>query len=304
MTSAADPFQLALFSDFLAFERGLSARSVTAYRSDIRTLVLWLEGQGLRTPADVTHEVLRDYLGHLKGQDRAPTSLRRLQSALRAYFAFLVDEGMVATDPSRLLVPPKPQRRLPWVLTHEEAARLVESVSDEHPFVWRDRAILELLYGTGMRVSELTELNLGNVDRDEQLVLVMGKGSRERLLPFGEPAARALDRYLERERPGLLSAGRRVGGALFLNTRGQRLSRMWVWRLVREAGERAGVRRPVSPHALRHAFATHLLEGGADLAAVQDLLGHADISTTQIYTHLDSRALQAMHRAHHPRGSG
>lgn len=304
MTSGPDPFRLALFSDFLAFERGLSARSVVAYRADLDALVAWLLREGHLSPRTVDAQVLRDYLGHLHQLERAPSSLRRLQSAMRSYFSFLVEEGIAETDPSRLLVPPKPQRRLPWVLTPDEAARLVESVPEEQPSVWRDRSILELLYGTGMRVSELTELNFSNLDQDEQLVWVMGKGSRERVLPFGEPAARALTRYLQRERPGLASKTHRSAGAIFLNSRGQRLSRMWVWTLVREAGERAGVRRPVSPHALRHAFATHLLEGGADLAAVQDLLGHADISTTQIYTHLDSRALQAVHRAHHPRGEG
>jgi integrase/recombinase XerD len=306
VSAEAEAFGLGMFPDFLAFDRGLSEKSIAAYLTDIRGLVQWLKDEGHTSILTVDHHVLRGYLSHLHREHRAASSLRRLQSSMRAYFAYLVQEGVIDEDPSVLLIPPRRQRRLPWVLAQQEAARLVESVPEDHPFVWRDRSILELLYGTGMRVSELTGLNVPQLDLDEALVWVMGKGSRERLLPFGEPASRALGRYLDRERPTLLEAQGVVRGRteqpLFLNNRGGRLSRMWVWTLVKEAGERASIRRPISPHALRHAFATHLLEGGADLVAVQDLLGHADISTTQIYTHLDNRALQEMHRAHHPRG--
>ncbi len=305
MSPEADTFGLGMFPDFLAFDRGLSQKSIAAYLTDIRALVAWLKEEGHTSVATVDHHMLREYLGHLRRENRASSSLRRLQSSMRAYFSFLVQEGVMDDDPSALLIPPKRQHRLPWVLGQREAATLVESVPEDNPFVWRDRSILELLYGTGMRVSELTGLNLSNVDLDEALVWVMGKGARERLLPFGEPASRAIGRYLDRERPALASTAPSRGRApqpLFLNNRGGRLSRMWVWTMVKEAGQRAGIRRPISPHALRHAFATHLLEGGADLVAVQDLLGHADITTTQIYTHLDHRALQDTHRAHHPRG--
>jgi integrase/recombinase XerD len=167
---------------------------------------------------------------------------------------------------------------------------------------WRDRSILELLYATGMRVSELTQLTLGRLDLENRLVLVVGKGSRERVLPFGEPAARSLGRYLRDVRPALDRGA--AEGALFLNRRGTRFTRMSVWTLVQTSARRAGVEKRVSPHTLRHSFATHLLEGGADLAAVQDLLGHADIATTQIYTHLDREHLRRVHRAFHPRSGG
>jgi integrase/recombinase XerD len=186
------------------------------------------------------------------------------------------------------------------VLTRPDVERLVESVDPDAPLYWRDRAILELLYATGVRVSELVGLTLASLDLEEGLCVVFGKGSKERLVPVGGPAVRAVGRYLRDVRPKL---DRGTGeGRVFLNARGRPLSRMSVWNVVKEASQRAGVRSDVSPHTLRHTFATHLLEGGADLAAVQELLGHADISTTQIYTHLDREYLRDVHRRYHPRG--
>ncbi len=294
-----DPYRLELFADFLSFERGLSARSVEAYQGDVERLVDWLRLRGLEEPDAITHGDLRDYVFHLKDAGRAASSIRRALSSIRTYFTFLLEEGGIHTDPTELLESPRSWRTLPTVLSAAEVERLLEAPDPGSPTFWRDRAILELLYATGMRVSELTELTLSRVFLDERLVQVLGKGSRERLLPYGEPAARALDRYLREVRP-VLDRGKGEG-AVFLNRRGTRLTRMSVWTLVRGSAARGSVEKRVSPHTLRHSFATHLLEGGADLAVVQDLLGHADIGTTQIYTHLDREHVRAVHRKHHPR---
>ncbi len=298
---ASEPgFRLGWFADFLSFERGLSDRSARAYLGDVERLTAWLEGQGVTSPGQVTQAHLRGYVFHLKDSGLAPASIRRALSAVRSYFAFLVEEGAVGTDPTELLEPPRSWRTLPTVLTPVEVERMLGSVDPESPVHWRDRAILELLYATGMRVSELTELTLPRLDLPERLVQVLGKGARERLLPFGEPAARALERYLREVRPGLERG--KSGGRIFLNRRGTGLTRMTVWTLVANAARAAGIEKKVSPHTLRHSFATHLLEGGAGLDVVQDLLGHADIATTQVYTHLDREHLRQVHRAHHPRG--
>jgi integrase/recombinase XerD len=293
------PFRLELFADYLAFERGLSDASVRAYFGDVERLVAWLGVEGFDAPSGVTHGDLRRYVFHLKDGGKAPASIRRALSSIRSYFAFLVDEGAVTSDPTDLLESPSAWRSLPGVLSRVEVERLLDTPDPSSPVHWRDRAILELLYATGVRVSELTGLTLSRLLLAERLALVVGKGSKERLVPFGEPAARATERYLRDLRPKL---DRGEGqGVVFLNRRGTPLTRMSVWTLVRNAARGAGVERSISPHTLRHSFATHLLQGGADLSVVQDLLGHADIGTTQIYTHLDREHLRAVHRRHHPR---
>jgi integrase/recombinase XerD len=297
---ASRDFRLEPFLDHLNFERGLARASLRAYRTDVERFVAFLVDRGVGRPEDVEGGLLRDYTFHLKDAGLAPTSIRRAQSALRTYFGFLLAEGVLDDDPTEHLESPRVGRRLPDVLSREDVVHLVESPDPDHPLYWRDRAILELLYATGMRVSELVELPLRSLDLDERVALVFGKGSKERLLPVGGPAARALERYLGDVRAGLDRG--RGEGRVFLNARGGALSRQSVWSLVRESARRGGVEQRVSPHTLRHSFATHLLEGGADLAAVQELLGHADISTTQIYTHVDREYLREVHRKHHPRG--
>jgi len=294
-------FLLELFSDFLAFQEGLSPRTVRAYLGDVRRLALWAEAQGVSDPKGLSHTVLRDHLFELKDQGRAASSIRRSLSSIRIYVQFLLDEGVLVEDPTARLEAPRSWRPLPTVLSRDEAARLMEAPDEDSPVLWRDRAALELLYGTGMRVSELTGLRTGDLDLEEQWVRVLGKGSKERILPFGGPAARAVGRYLREVRPRL-DCGRSKGH-LFLNARGGPLTRMSIWTLVASSAERAGIMIPTSPHTLRHSFATHLLEGGADLVAVQELLGHADIGTTQIYTHVSRDFLRAMHAQCHPRGS-
>jgi len=288
------------FADFLVFERGLSDRTVSAYHRDLDRLLVSLEDGGTIDPRAVTHLHLRNHVYRLKDKGLSPATIRRALSAIRTYFSFLLAEGIVEVDPSERLESPRIGRPLPDVLPVEEVIRLVESPDPDHPLYWRDRAILETLYASGMRVSELVGLGVAELALDEGTALVLGKGSKERIVPVGSTARESLRRYLRELRPRL---ERGEGeGRVFLNQRGRPLSRMGVWRVVREGAERSGVTRPVSPHTLRHSFATHLLEGGADLVVVQELLGHADIGTTQIYTHLDRDFLRETHRRFHPRG--
>ena len=292
-------FRTEPYRDFLAFERGLSDRTVEAYHRDVERLARFLVERAVHSPEDVSHVTLREYLFHLKDAGLAPTSIRRSLSSLRSYYAFLLEEGVVSADPTERLEAPKTGRTLPDVLTQREAVALIESPSPESGVHWRDRAILELLYATGIRVSELTAVRIPDLDAEAGLLTVFGKGSRERIVPVGRVALGVALRYLGELRPRLDRG--QGAGAIFLNQRGRPLTRMGVWGVVKEAARRAGVERRISPHTLRHTFATHLLEGGADLAAVQELLGHADIVTTQIYTHIDRNYLRQVHRRYHPR---
>ena len=296
-------FHLEPFLDFLALERGLRPRSCAAYRSDLKRFVGYLAESGHTAhPDQVDHLVLRDYVAYLHREGMAPGSIRRAQSALRAYFGFLTDEEIVTGNPSDRMERPAAAKKLPEFLSQDEAGRLVEAVDPDSPVYWRDRAALELLYATGMRVSELTGIGLADLELEHATCLVFGKGGKERLVPIGSTAVDVADRYLRSVRPAL---DRGKGkGIVFLNQRGTPLSRMSVWTIVSRAAERAGIGRRISPHTLRHSCATHLLEGGADLVAVQELLGHADISTTQIYTHLDREYLRQTHRRYHPRSRG
>jgi integrase/recombinase XerD len=299
MTEPPRAFRLELFHDHLVFERGLSDRTVSAYGRDLRRWCAFMRSHGVDDPGRVTVPLLREWVFDLKDAGLAPTSIRRAQSALRTYFGFLLAEGVVSVDPTDRLDSPKVGRRLPDFLSREEVERLLDAPDESAPTHWRDRAILELLYATGMRVSELAELPISALEVDEGFATVFGKGGKERIVPIGAPALRALRRYLREVRPELDRGS--GAGRVFLNRRGRPLRRESVWAIVKESGRRAGIARSVSPHTLRHTFATHLIEGGADLAAVQELLGHADISTTQIYTHLDRAYLRAVHRRFHPR---
>jgi integrase/recombinase XerD len=293
-------FRLEQFQDHLTFERGLSERTVTAYRRDLRRWVGFVVEQGADDPAEVDVPMLREWVFELKDSGLAATSIRRAQSALRTYFGFLLAEGAIEADPTDRLETPRASRTLPDFLSLDEIGRLLDAPDPDAALHWRDKAALELLYATGMRVSELTDLPIAALDLDEGFATVFGKGAKERLVPVGAPALRAVRRYLAEVRPGL-DCGRGAG-KVFLNARGRPIRRESIWAIVRDAARRAGIARPVSPHTLRHTFATHLVEGGADLAAVQELLGHADISTTQIYTHLDRAYLREVHRRFHPRG--
>ncbi len=293
-------FHLRAFLDHLSLERGLSPRTLDAYGRDVGRMVAFLREQGVDRPGAATAAHLREYVYTLKDRGLEPTSIRRNISSIRTYFAFLVAEGHVVADPSERLEAPKVWRRLPGVLSRDEVVRLLEAPDPTDPLYWRDRALLEFAYASGVRVSELITLKVRDVSIEEGFASVFGKGAKERLVPVGRSAIRALDVYLREVRPRLENGGGK--GVVFLNARGRPLTRMGVWKILRKHVERAGITKRVSPHTLRHSFATHLLEGGADLAAVQEMLGHADISTTQIYTHVDREYLRDVHRKFHPRG--
>lgn len=300
MSEAPRAFRVEQFRDYMSFERGLSERTVSAYLGDLGRLLAFCRAEGVVTPEAVSPELIRSWIYILRDQGLAPPSIRRARSAARTYFAFLLAEGVLAADPTEHIQAPRAGRKLPDHLSLDEVARLLDAPDPDHALYWRDRAILELLYASGIRVSELADLGLPALELDEGFATVFGKGSRERLVPVGAPALRALGRYLREVRPRLDTGGGK--GRVFLNARGGPIRRESVWSIVREAGRRAGLGRDISPHTLRHTFATHLIEGGADLAAVQELLGHADISTTEIYTHLDRAYLRDVHRRFHPRG--
>jgi integrase/recombinase XerD len=293
-------FRVEPFMDYLSFERGLSDRTLEAYRRDLAKLIAFLSERGRPGPGEIDHHDLRDFVFHLKESGLAPPSIRRVLSSIRGYFAFLLEEGVLEVDPSERLESPRAGRKLPDALSVEEVQRILEAPDPDHPLYWRDRSILEVLYATGMRVSELVDWRTTDLDLEEGVCLVFGKGSKERLIPLGGPACRAMERYLREVRTRLDSG--KGEGRVFLNQRGRPLSRAAIWDLVKKYAARGGVERSVSPHTFRHSFATHLLEGGADLVAVQELLGHADISTTQIYTHVDREYLREVHRTFHPRG--
>ena len=292
-------FRMEQFHDYLTFERGLSERTVSAYRRDLNRWLASMTEQGISEPGSVSVAALRAWVFALKDGGLAATSIRRAQSAVRTYFGFLLAEGAISADPTDRLDSPRVARSLPDFLSPEETDRLLDAPDETKAVYWRDRAILEFLYATGVRVSELTELPIASVDLEEGFAVVFGKGSKERLVPIGGPARRALERYFALVRPGLDQG--QGAGLVFLNARGRPIRRESVWAIVRDSARRAGITRKVSPHTLRHTFATHLVEGGADLAAVQELLGHADISTTQIYTHLNRAYLRDLHRRFHPR---
>ena len=297
--SIAQAYMLRLFTDFLSLEQGASPRTREAYDRDIERFATFATVRGALSPATVSARVLRDYVYHLKDLGLAPASIRRNVSAVRTYFRFLLSEGHVVRDPSERLETPRRWRTLPEVLTVAEVERLLGAPSLDDPLVFRDRALLELGYGSGLRVSEWIELGVRDVLFEEGLVRVFGKGSKERLVPMGRSSIGAVAVYLRELRPRLEKGHGR--GKLLLNARGQPLTRMGTWKILRKYVDRAGITRHVSPHTLRHSFATHLLEGGADLRAVQEMLGHADISTTQLYTHIDREYLRTVHRQYHPR---
>ncbi|HEX5436840.1 MAG TPA: site-specific tyrosine recombinase XerD [Gemmatimonadaceae bacterium] len=292
-------FFLERFADFLALERGAAANTAEAYARDLARFAVFARMRGASGPREATPRLLRDFVYHLKALGLAPTSIRRTISAVRTYYRFLLADGDVVQDPSERLETPKRWRTLPGVLTVSEMERLLRAPTLDDPLVFRDRAMLEVAYGAGLRVSEWITIGVKDVLFEDQLVRVFGKGSKERLVPIGRSAIGAVAIYLRELRPRLeRGAGR---GVLFLNARGAPMTRMGAWKVLRKYVERAKITRRVTPHTLRHTFATHLLEGGADLRAVQEMLGHADIATTQIYTHVDREYLRTVHRQYHPR---
>ncbi|NLX07123.1 MAG: site-specific tyrosine recombinase XerD [Phycisphaerae bacterium] len=288
------------FLRHLSVERALSPLTLEAYRRDLGRLTGYLSGHGVDRPEEMTAAVLQSFLGDLTKQGYAPASRARTSAAIRTFLKFLFVSRLITVDPVTLLDSPKPAHRLPRVLSHEQMDRLLSSVDPESRTYLRDRAIVELFYACGLRASELCGLRVSDVDLNVRVLRCFGKGSRERIVPIGEPACRALEAYLTRQRPEMVDDPRVSG--IFVSLRGKPLDRVMVWRIIKRAAAAAGLGDRVSPHTLRHSFASHVLEGGADLRIVQELLGHVDVSTTQIYTHIDRKRLKNIHRRFHPRG--
>jgi integrase/recombinase XerD len=287
------------FADLLWMERGLSANTLSAYQSDLRAFTLWLGRERGRGLAEANRIDLLDYLAVLSLAGRKPRSAARLVSCLRQFYQHLLRQGVIAEDPSARLDAPKLGRPLPKTLTEAEVDALLAAPPTEDPRGQRDRTMLEVLYATGLRVTELVTLTPQSVSLVQGVVRVLGKGDKERLVPLGEEAVVWLDRYLGAARPDILQG--RVCGYLFPTSRSCCMTRQAFWLLIKRYALEAGISKTLSPHTLRHAFATHLLNHGADLRVVQMLLGHSDLSTTQIYTHVARERLKQVHARHHPR---
>ncbi len=288
------------FIRYLQVERRLSSASLDAYRRDVGRYLDFLAIRKRTYSEKVTSELVTEHLIQLRREGLAPSSVARHFSAIRSFHRFLADEGQDARNPTEYLHAPRRWKRLPDVLHQSEIDRLMRQPDTTAPAGLRDRAMLELMYAAGLRVSELLSLKISDLMLEMKFIRVLGKGRRERVVPVGGEAVRWVQRYQEEVRPML--AGPLSNEVLFLNLRGRGLSRMGFWKLLRKYVAMTDIRTPVSPHTLRHSFATHLLEGGADLRAVQEMLGHVDISTTQIYTHVDREYLKEVHRTFHPRG--
>lgn len=286
---------------FLTVEKNASANTITSYSRDLGRYVEYLGTIGVTTADGVRTSEITRFLSTLRGLGLAPSSVSRNISSIRMFHRFLVGEGTASADPTQSLESPKLPKGLPAVLTVEEVETILAGPNVSEPLGLRDRAILETMYATGMRVTEVITLRQSQLLAEDEVARVHGKGSKVRLVPVGKPALHWINRYIHEVRGTLAAAG---GGrdVLFLNARGRPMTRMTIWNIVRKHTVRAGIRKAVHPHTLRHSFATHLLEGGADLRAVQEMLGHADISTTQIYTHIDREYLKEVHRTFHPRG--
>jgi integrase/recombinase XerD len=289
------------FCDSLWLEDGLSRNTLESYRRDLQKFSAWLDqGRGVSV-LEATHADIQGFLAHLVGVEKAKaTSTSRAISSLKRLFRYLLRQNRVGADPTLQIATPKLPRSLPKSLTEQDVELLLDAPDPRTPLGLRDRAMLEVLYATGLRVSELVGLSVAQVSLDMGVVRVMGKGSKERLVPMGEEALDWIRRYLAEGRAALLAG--KLSEALFVTHRGEGMTRQMFWYLIKKHARQAGLAKPLSPHTLRHAFATHLLNHGADLRVVQMLLGHADISTTQIYTHVARERLKQLHARHHPRG--
>ncbi len=285
------------FLDVLWMERGVSDNTLMAYRSDLQKYALWLDKNNCEmTAAQEGH--VRSYLSSMKG--RSARTMARHLSSLRSLYGYLVREGIMKHDPGARVEAPRLGRQLPKFLTEAEVEALLNAPDTDNSLGLRDRAMLEVLYATGLRVSELVGLQSGQVNLRQGVVRVLGKGNKERLVPLGEESIEWLTRYQDSARKELL--GKNISDALFPTRRGSAMSRQAFWYLIKRYAVVAGINKTISPHIIRHAFATHLLNHGADLRVVQMLLGHSDISTTQIYTHIAQERLKNLHAEHHPRG--
>ena len=288
------------FCDHLWLEDGLAQLTLAAYRRDLLAFGNWLRQSRARELNAAVAGDIEAYLAWRFAQHAQPRSAARYTSSLKRFYRYLLRENLTATDPTLNLDSPKLPRSLPKTLTEADVERLLNSAATDAPLDLRDRAMLETLYATGLRVSELVGLKLTAVNLNDGVLRVTGKGNKDRLVPLGEEAVEWLRRYLADARPSLME--KNLSDAVFVTARGDGMTRQAFWYLIKRRARSAGIERPLSPHTLRHAFATHLLNHGADLRVVQMLLGHSDISTTQIYTHVARERLKQMHAQHHPRG--
>jgi integrase/recombinase XerD len=287
------------FIEYLGHEKGLASNTLESYGRDLRQYCGFLSEGTSQTPETASQATIVAYLMSLRKQGKATATIARRLAALKAFYQFMLKENYVTKDPTDELSSPKLERKLPKVLSVEEVEKLLNQPDTSTPAGIRDKAMLEVLYATGIRVSELVNLNLDDVDLKEGFVRCVGKGSRERVVPMGEIAINSLRMYLSQGRPKLMSNPK--ANALFLNHHGRRLTRQGFWKIVKKYAAQLGINKHITPHTLRHSFATHLLENGADIRAVQEMLGHADISTTQIYTHVTKDRLKDVYARSHPR---
>ncbi len=288
------------FLHYLVVEKGLSKNTIEAYGHGVNRFLNYLRAKGKGEVEEISKMDIREFLLFLKRKGLSSKTLARNLISLRVFLRFLTEESILSANPAEEIEAPKIAKTLPDILSFDEVDRLIEQPNPELPQGLRDRAMLEMLYATGMRVSELTQLQLNHVHLNPGYVVLFGKGSKERIVPIGGEAMKWVRRYLEDARKTLLK--KRESPFLFVNRSGKPMSRQYFWKVLKAHGRKAGIRKRISPHLLRHSFASHLLERGADLRSVQLMLGHADISTTQIYTHVTGERLKKIHRQYHPRG--
>jgi integrase/recombinase XerD len=289
-----------MFLDYLSVERGLAANTIQAYRRDLSHYLGFLGAIAKKTVASSDKEDIRRFMLHEKDKGLSVNSIARALAALRMFYRFLSREHLIKTDVSSYIDSPKLWKKIPDVLSLDEVEQLIEAPDLNTAQGVRDRAILELMYATGMRVSEVAGLKTSDVNGEVGFVRCFGKGKKERIVPLGKKAIGAVSRYADKVRPKLLKG--KASPELFLNRSGRRISRISLWKLIKGYAKKAAIKKHIRPHILRHSFATHLLERGADLRSVQEMLGHANIATTQIYTHVTKDRLKSVHRAFHPRG--
>lgn len=287
------------FLVYLQVEKGLAHNTLLAYQHDLRKFILFLQKEKVKELKAVDKNLLAGYLYFLRKNKEAPVSIARQLASLRGFFKFLCMEEHLSLDPTVYLETPKLPQKLPQVLSEEEVDRLLAIPQSLNPLILRDKAMLELIYATGMRVSEVVNLTVKQVNLDLGYVRCLGKGSKERIIPLGSKAAESIQSYLEKGRPTLVKNPRE--DHLFLNHHGRAITRQWFWKVVKKRADDAGIYKEITPHTLRHSFATHLLSNGADLRSVQEMLGHTDVSTTQIYTHLTKNKLREIYLKTHPR---
>jgi len=289
------------YLNVLRLEKNLSVNTISSYRNDINSLINFLDSLKINDPSLVDNKLLNCFFINLQELGLSNTSAARYYSSIKGFFSYLFSNKYIKANPVEKVMPPKLSKNLPSVLSLGEIDSILLKPDVENKLGLRDRGILEVLYACGLRVSELIGLKISDLFFDEEIIRVLGKGSKERLVPIGSSAIKWTKEYLTKSRP-LLAKKAKSENVVFLNNRGSKLSRMGVWKIVDQYVKEAGIQKEVHPHTFRHSFATHLLEGGADLRAVQEMLGHADISTTQIYTHIDRDYIKQVHKQFHPRG--